>query len=263
MFPVPLPFLPVAELTALAINALITGFEEDVRYFILDDRNNYQPAGIAKFAKSRGGHLCDDPAAGRTATISIAESWLYEFCAIEMGGMLQNLALMVEALGIGGFAYFAAHPYGWLQSLGFRMVNLPFSRTAGMNPLLTTILNLLGRNIAAPTAVGLEKGSDVFIKPFCPPYYRTMEEAVVAFIEYKFAPRTGTLRNPAVTSWQEPTTIQATIPRPSDKAIAATIAYCNYAYTRYGRFPPNAGPFRTVLAYQAHRLDDAFYQKFY
>lgn len=256
-------FLPVAELTALALNALITGFEEDVGYFLLDDRNNYQPAGLAKFGKSRGGHLYDDPAAGRTATISIAEGWLYEFCAIEMGGMLQNLALMVEALGLGGFAYFAAHPYGWLQQLGFRMVNLPFSHTAGLNPLLTQALNWLGRNLPVPTAVGLEHGGEVLIKPFAPPYYRTMEEAVLAFVEYKFAPQTGTLRHPTVHAWRDAAKIQATIPRPSDKAIAATIAYCDYAYKRYGRFPPNAGAFRTVLAYQAHHFDSGFYQTFY
>ena len=34
----------------------------------------------------------------------------------------------------------------------------------------------------------------------------------------------------------------------SDSAIAATIAYCDYVYERYGRFPANSGPFRTVLS---------------
>jgi hypothetical protein len=45
----------------------------------------------------------------------------------------------------------------------------------------------------------------------------------------------------------------------SDEAIAATIAYCKYIHDRYGRFPINGGPFRTLLAYQAHRLDSDFY----
>jgi hypothetical protein len=57
--------------------------------------------------------------------------------------------------------------------------------------------------------------------------------------------------------------VQAGIPRYSDRAIAATIAYCEYIYRRYGRFPANSGPFRTVLAYQAHHLDGAFYDRFY
>jgi hypothetical protein len=46
-------------------------------------------------------------------------------------------------------------------------------------------------------------------------------------------------------------------------AIAATIAYCEYVYNRYGRFPANSGPFRTVLVHQAHRLDEDFYERFY
>jgi hypothetical protein len=57
--------------------------------------------------------------------------------------------------------------------------------------------------------------------------------------------------------------VLAGIPRYSDKAIAATIAYCEYVYQRYGRFPAASGPFRTVLAYQAHHLDLDFYEKFY
>jgi hypothetical protein len=47
-------------------------------------------------------------------------------------------------------------------------------------------------------------------------------------------------------------------------AIAATIAYCEYVYNRYGRFPANSGPpLRTVLVHQAHRLDEDFYERFY
>ena len=33
--------------------------------------------------------------------------------------MLQNLALMVQALGLGGFPHWAAHPFGWFQALEF------------------------------------------------------------------------------------------------------------------------------------------------
>jgi len=39
--------------------------------------------------------------------------------------------------------------------------------------------------------------------------------------------------------------------------------YCEYVYTRYARFPAACGPFPTVLAYQAHRLDTNFYARFY
>lgn len=66
-----------------------------------------------------------------------------------------------------------------------------------------------------------------------------------------------------MTGWRAGATIQAGIPAYSPKAIEATIAYCRYVYERYGRFPVSGGPFGTVLAFQAHRLDPDFYARFY
>lgn len=255
-------FLPVAELTGLAINILLVALSEASGYFLLDDRRNYRPAGLGQFARSKGGHLYDDPALGRVATVSIAQEWLYEFAALEQGAVIQNLSLMAAALNLGGFPYFAAHPYIWTQTLGFRMEQLPFTRTIGAGPLMSQLIRLLKRDIPVPTAVGLEHEGQVLIKPYCPPYYRNMEEAVLAFVDYKWGTQ-GTLKDNTATGWQDAPSVQTAIPRPDDKAIAATIAYCDYVYKRYGRFPPGSGPFRTVLAYQAHHLDEAFYRQFY
>jgi hypothetical protein len=67
----------------------------------------------------------------------------------------------------------------------------------------------------------------------------------------------------ATSAWQDGAKVQQGIPDYSDRAIEATIAYCDYVYSRYGRFPAHSGPFRTVLAYQAHHLDHTFYDRFY
>jgi hypothetical protein len=123
---------------------------------------------------------------------------------------------------------------------------------------------LLKKDMPVPTAIGLEQGGDVLIKPYCPPYYRSMEEAVLAFVDYKFAEGTGTFRDRGTaTAWQDGASVQAEVPGYSEEAIAATIAYCEYVYNRYGRFPANSGPFRSILAYQAHHLDLDFYDAFY
>lgn len=257
-------FLPVAELTGYCINILLTAFGEDFGYFFVDDRNRFQPAGIAQFARSRGGHLHDDPTAGRFGTIGTLENWLYEFAAIEQGAILQNLALMTQALGLGGFPHFAAHPFIWFQTLGFRMEEPPLSRLVGAGPVMRRLMKALGKDIPVPTAVGLEHDGAVLIKPYCPPYYRTMEEAVLAFVDYKYAQGRGTFRDGGtVTGWKDGAAVQAGIPRYSDHAIAATIACCEYLYQRYGRFPTGSGPFRTVLAHQAHHLDLNFYDTYY
>jgi hypothetical protein len=87
---------------------------------------------------------------------------------------------------------------------------------------------------------------------------------VLAFVDYKFAPGRGTLKDGgAATGWKDGATVQAGIPKYDDRTIAATIAYCDYLHRRYGRFPATTGPFRTLIAYQAHHLDPDFYARFY
>jgi hypothetical protein len=256
-------FLPVEECSALYINILLTVFEEDYGYFLVDDRHGYQPAGLARFARSRGGHLYDDPRAGRVATVEALETSLFEFAAVEQGGILQNLGLTAQALGLGGFPFFAAHPYGWLLALGFRTEGVPFSRLAGTSGPLRWILRALRRDLPVPTALGLERGGAVLLRPYCPPYYPSMREAVLALVDSKFGAGTGTLRDGRATAWRDGPAVQAGIPRCSDRAVEATIAYCEYVHRRYGRFPIRSGPFRTVLAYQAHHVDSDFYDRFY
>jgi hypothetical protein len=256
-------FLPVAECTSLYINILLSMFDPEFAYFVVDERNGFQPAGLAGFGRSVGGSLHDDPRDGRFATVGGVEVWLHEFQAVEQGGILQNLGLMTQALGLGGFTHFAAHPFGWLQALGFRLEAVPFSRLAGTPPDQAAATEG-SEELQVPTAVGLEREGQVLLKPFCPPYYRDMEQAVLAFIDYKYARGQGTFRDGGLASgWLDGARVQAGIPRYSDRSIEATIAYCDYVYRRYGRFPSTSGPFRTLLAYQAHHLDLEFYDRFY
>lgn len=250
-------FLPIAELSALYINVLLSAFDHDFAFFLVDDHRGYQPAGIAQFARSAGGHLANDPRSGRVATISFIETWVCEFVAIEQGAMHQNLGLMSSALGLGGFPHFAAHPFVWPLALGFRMEEVSFNKLIGApteGP----------GDLPVPTPVGLERDGKILIRPYCPPYYRDMEEAVLAFVNHKYAAGEGTFRDGGgSTAWRNGGAVQSEIPRYSDEAIAATVQYCKYVFDQYGRFPVNGGPFRTLLAYQAHRLDSHFYSRFY
>src|SRR3712207_9400335 len=49
--------LPVNEFSAFYINVLLSAFSEDFGYFLVDERNRFKPAGIAKFARSKGGQI--------------------------------------------------------------------------------------------------------------------------------------------------------------------------------------------------------------
>jgi len=256
-------FLPVNELTLMYINGLLEIFNEHTGAFALDERAGFQPAGLRKFARSRGGHLEDDPARGRVVTVKHIETLVTEFVTIEQGMMLQNLGLMAQALGLGGFPSFANHEFAWFEALGFRMGRMPASRYLGAGPLVTLGLKLLGKDVDVPYPLGLEVNGQAILKPYCPPYYSSMRQAVEAFVAFKFG-QSGIYRSSETTTgWLESQAVRNAVPGPSEHAIEATIAYCDYLWNRYGRFPVHLAPFRTVLGFQACHLDPDFYARFY
>jgi len=256
-------FLPVNDLTFMYVNGLLEIFNETTGAFILDERNHFRPAGLASFARSHGGHLEDDPRLGRVATVRQVEQFVTEFVTVEQGMMLQNLGLMSQALGLGGFPNFANHEFGWFRALDFRMQEMPASRYLGTGFLVRAALRLLNRDVSVPFPVGLERNGEALLKPFCPPYYASMKEAVRAVVDAKFG-HNGVFRNhPAGYPWANGPEVTRQIPSVSDAAIAATEAYCGYLWNRYGRFPVHLTPYRTVLGFQACHLDVEFYDRFY
>jgi hypothetical protein len=256
-------FLPVNDLTFMYVNGLLEILNETTGAFLLDERNNFRPAGLAKFARSRGGHLDDNPHHGRVATVRQVEQFVTEFVTSEQGMMLQNLGLMAEALGLGGFPNFANHEFGWFQALGFRMSEMPASRYLGAGKLVSAVMGMMNKNPKVPFPVGLERNAEVLLKPFCPPYFKSMSDAVRAVAEIKFG-QNGIFRgSPAGTAWKDAEGITRQVPPLSEAAIAATIAYCEYLLSRYGRFPVYLTPYRTVLGFQACHLDAEFYGRFY
>lgn len=256
-------FLPVNDVTHMYINGLLEILNEATGVFVLDERNNYRPAGVARFARSRGGHLDNDPHHFRVVTVRQIEQFVTEFVTVEQGMMLQNLGLMAQALGLGGFPNFANHEFGWFQALEFRMNKLPASRYLGAGAIVSAAMNFLRQNPDVPFPVGLERDGNVLLKPFCPPYYSSMTEAVRAVVAIKSG-ADGVFRGGLSRSaWAQQESVVAQVPPVSEAAIAATSAYCEYLWRRYGRFPVYLPPYRTVLGFQACHLDPEFYDRFY
>jgi hypothetical protein len=255
-------FLPINDLTFMYINGVLEILNEQTQAFIVDERNAFRPAGLAKFARSRGGHLEDDPRKFRMVTIRQVEQFVDEFVCLEQGMMLQNLSLMAEALGLGGFVNFANHDFGWFQALNFQMAEMPASRYLGAGWLPSLAMKLLNQNPVVPFPIGLERNGEILLKPFCGPYYKSMAEAVDAVVEIKFGPN-GVFRQLDGTAWRDPAQVSAGITGLSEAAVSAAKAYCEYVANRYGRFPATMAPYRTALGFQACHLDAEFYEKFY
>jgi hypothetical protein len=256
-------FLPVNEIGSVYINACLEAFEPEMGLFVVDERNMFLPAGLGRFAKSRSGHLWDNLKDGRVVTIQGLEMSFAEATAVEMGAMLHSLGLMSQALGLGGFCNYARNEYSWFEALGFKMQNISSTKYAGVNPLLGLVVKLIGQEYNFPFAIGLEANGEKLLNAYIPPNYPNMEAAVRAYVESKFGANGVWRGQTSNTDWKNPQQANQQIKPPSEAAIEATIAYCDYIYKRYGRFPAYAAPFRTVIAYQAAHVDVDFYDKFY
>jgi hypothetical protein len=252
-------FLPVNDLTFLYINGLLEIFNETTAAFVLDERASFQPAGLKRFARSRGGHLEDHPRAGRVATIELIERLVTEFVTVEQGMMHQNLGLMAQALGLGGFPNFANHEFAWFQALGFRMGSLPASEYLGAGRVVSFLMKALRRDEQVPYPLGLEVDGATLLRAYCPPYFDSMSGAVQAVVDAKYAAFQNAVKDHAWPNRE----VGEQVPRLSSEAIAATKAYCEYVWNRYRRFPAYLAPFRTVVGFQTCHLDAEFYDRHY
>ncbi len=256
-------FVPVNDYTYMYINGVLEFLNETMGIFIVDERANMQPAGLAKFGKSRGGHLDDDPHAMKTITVERLESILKAVVSIEQGMMLQNLGLMAQAIGVGGFPNFAGHEFAWLNELGFRQQQMRAVKYFSGGRFTNFMATCLGRNPQIEFPVGLEVDGEPLLKPYCPPYYASMADAVMAVVERKFGPQGIFRGSVSQSAWKDPGAIRSGSKKVAQATIDATIAYCEYLYHRYGRFPVYPAPYSTSVGFQANHLDLEFYDKFY
>lgn len=256
-------FLPIGDLTPMYLNGLLEILNEDTGVFVLDDRNSFQPAGLARFAASRGGHLDDDPAHGKVITVRQLEQFVTDFVNLEMGMVLQNLGLMTQALGLGGFPHFANHDFAWFEALGFHCEAIPASRYLATNRWVAALLRLSGKDRPVPLAIRLERQGESLLRALCPPNFPSMADALQTVVDRKFGPQGAFRSEAAVPGWKDHAAVTRSVAPVSDRARAAAQAYLDYVCARYRRFPVNVPPFRCGLAHQVVHLDVEFYERFY
>jgi hypothetical protein len=172
---------------------------------------------------------------------------------------------MEQAMGLGGWTHFAtASEVSWFEQLGFKLGSQTVSQMLRAGFLKRLILRLLKQDKPIPHPLGLSLEGHDLIKPWCPPYYKNMEEAVHAFLKFKRDNVVQAELSAAFPgTWKSPKDVQGQIPGFTQECIDAAVAYCTYIYETYGRFPAYFGPLRTTLAHQAHHLELDFYDQFY
>ena len=238
-------FIPVTDVASVYLNLLLVLLSEECGYFIVDTDNGNAPCGLDAFRRSQGGHLYDDRAKRRMMTLRDLDSAISDTALQEQAIVAQNMFLMEQAIGLGGGIHSVGsgrHLLGWepeiFKGLGFHFAQ---SLNAGIR--------------SNPVGVHSVWGGP------CPPFTKSMEEAVLALMSAKFG-EGGPYSPSGAKPWMDSPNNEP-IRRHSQKAVDATIAFCNYMMSTYGRFPVHADAFKTIIAFQAHHVDPAFYDRFY
>jgi hypothetical protein len=236
-------FMPVCDvsltLIALILN-LVDG--ERGRYVrghgggmnVVDDRHGFRPAGTERWVSS--GFI--DKA--KVLPLSILERQACYFMFSEPAVICHNIFLATEAMGIGGWMHCGFLSFEIMQAMGFRMAG-PTDTGSLANPV----------------------GLDSVLEGYCPPYYRTMEEAVdtvVARMMREGATAPPPPNRPAAHMMAD-ADFRDGMFEVSDEGIACAKAVCKYIYETYGRFPANVDAMHLMWFMQAHHLDLDYYAK--
>ena len=244
-------FMPVTEVTRQYINGLfyVLAQEPGRRPVFLDDFNNWLPCGTERWVKSKFLNK-EIPiplgfyAKGRTD---------YEAMLL-----LQNLALVAQSMGLGGWIHAAFENTILLggypnigPGLGFRFER-PKKR-------------LIPRPYPAstPNPVGL----DGVLQSYAPPYFKDTDAAIDAILAEKYGPsglysKAGTAA-PSMKPEFEAAFIRES-PHVEPEIVEVVRAICRYIWKTYRRFPAHCHAIDSAgIWMQCHHLDPEFYTRFF
>jgi hypothetical protein len=165
---------------------------------------------------------------------------------------LQNLILMLQAMGLGGWIHASIAPTMLLPALGFQYVT-PRYRLLDFMRWGTVLTKVRQQPIGLPP----------HIQCMCPPFYPSMADAVQAVIDAKYKSG-GTYADDAyfhrIFKGDRGETYLKEVPHYSDDVIACTKDICTYIYDRHDRFPAHCDAiYAPGIWLQAHHLDLNYY----
>jgi hypothetical protein len=155
-------------------------------------------------------------------------------------------ALMLQAMGLGGWMFNGMDPFSVLGASG--------------NPAVPGIGFRFDTNDRwpYPNPTGLEG----VMEGFCPPHFSGMREAVEALCERKFGP--GGAFHPATPGpWKESEKIRSAAVPHSEEFKKCVALQAQYIFDHFGKFPGTVPSMIATIYLQAHHLDLEFYDEFY
>ena len=232
-------FMPVGDLGEHFLTLLALYVSNG--YTLYDDYSGCQCGNLAPYLRT--GVINDTPQ--KRLALSQMEQGVYSSVAMELALICQNLVLMMQAIGLGGWMYtgisantlLGAWANQGIPGLGFRFVER--------------------EDWPAPNPVGL----DGIYESCCPPYVADMYEAAHKLAKRKFGP--GGTYDPAQHGPYQSETVKATVRPYSQAQIDCLGEMAQHIYQTYGRFPARFPTILLRIYTQAQHLEQEFYDQFF
>ncbi len=181
-----------------------------------------------------------------TWPITFVEQWSLAELTTELATGCYAGALMLQAMGLGGwmfngidaFSYLGASGNPDVPGLGFRYdtnERWPYPNPTGL--------------------AGVMEG-------FCPPHYPDMRAAVEAVCERKFGPG-GPFHPNTPGPWNDSRAVRGAALVHSEEFRACVTLQARYVLDTFGKFPGTVPSMFAIMHLQAHHLDLEFYDRFF
>lgn len=224
--------VPVADLAQHSLLSLCYLVQNGACVF--DDLNSRAIPGLEKFK-----HLVD---IDNPFPISYLDQMSLTEVTAEMSSSCYSGALVLQAMGLGGWMYSGVNPLSLLGASGDPEVpGLGFRYDVNEKWVI-------------PNVTGLE---GVF-EGHCPPHFPTMKAAVESVVKRKFGDE-GPF-NPATPGpYKDNANIRSSAAIHNEEFIDCVATMAQYIFDTFGKYPATIPSMYAMIYLQAHQLDTGFY----
>lgn len=228
--------IPVADLAQHVLLSLCYMLQNGL--VLTDDVHKRSIPGIEAF-----GDIVD---VGNAWPITFLEQWSLAEVTAELSTGCYAGALMLQALGLGGWMFNGIDPFSMLGASGK-------PEAPGLGFRYDT-----DARWPYPNVTGLEG----VMESFCPPHFPDMRTAVEAVCERKFG-KGGPFNPGTPGNWKESPKVRAAAQVHEERFRECVALQAQYVYDTFGKFPGTVPSVFLLTYLQAHHLDLAFYDRFY
>jgi hypothetical protein len=228
--------IPVADLAQHVLLSLCYMLQNGL--VLTDDVNKRAIPGIERFK--------DIVDVNNNWPITFVEQLSLAEVSVELSTSCYAGALMLQAMGLGGWMYDGIDPFSVLGASGVAGVD-------GLGFRYDT-----DERWPYPNPTGLPG----VLEAFCPPHYASMRAAVDAVCDRKFG-RGGPFHPKTAGPWQDSAKVRGAA-QVHDEAFRECVALqAQYVFDTFGKFPGTVPSIFLITYLQAHHLDLDFYDMFY